>query len=94
MKLKGEIQILAIVCCDMTTENFQPIPVKSKEDNSFLFGIRCLVDLQLKTISKFLHLEIPNLSSIRLSSEKREGGGVSRHWGWRITLEEFSTERI
>lgn len=44
------------------TETFKPIPVSSPKNNPFLFFIRCLFDLQLKTIYNFLNEELPNTS--------------------------------
>ena len=35
-------------------ETFQPIAVKAPEENRLLFGVRCMVDLQLLTIYRFL----------------------------------------
>ncbi len=36
------------------SETFKPIPVRSQADNPSLFAIRCLLDLQLLTIYRFL----------------------------------------
>jgi len=44
-------------------ELFKPIPVSSPKDNPLLFFIRCLVDLQLKTITDFLVLELSTLTN-------------------------------
>jgi len=44
-------------------ELFKPIPVSSPADNPRLFAIRCLVDLQLKTITEFLRPELAKLSN-------------------------------
>ena len=44
-------------------ELFKPIPVSSPKDNPLLFFIRCLVDLQLKTITDFLRSELATLSN-------------------------------
>ena len=44
-------------------ELFKPIPVSSPEDSPLLFFIRCLVDLQLKTITDFLRPELATLSN-------------------------------
>jgi SAM-dependent methyltransferase len=42
-------------------ESFQPISVKSPEKSPFLFKLRCLIDLQLGTIVKYLR---PALSQV------------------------------
>ncbi|WP_183036560.1 class I SAM-dependent methyltransferase [Cupriavidus sp. UME77] len=42
----------------MTTEVFQPISVKPPSSNRFLFAVRCLVDLQLGSIVKYLRPSI------------------------------------
>ena len=47
----------------MTKEQFQPVPVTSPDMNPLRFGLRCLVDLQLKTIASFLKLEMRNLDT-------------------------------
>jgi SAM-dependent methyltransferase len=44
-------------------ETFKPIPVSSPTDNPLLFFIRCLVDLQLKTIVDFLRSELATISN-------------------------------
>jgi len=44
-------------------ETLKPVPVTSSKDNPFLFFIRCLVDLQLKTISDFLRPELSNVEN-------------------------------
>lgn len=46
----------------MTPESFKPISVKAPSDNRWLFGIRCLVDLQMKTITSYLR---PAMASLR-----------------------------
>lgn len=43
-------------------ENFQPIAVNSPHDSPLLFQLRCIVDLQLLTIYRFLSIELKNLS--------------------------------
>jgi SAM-dependent methyltransferase len=44
-------------------ELFKPIPISSPKDNPLLFFIRCLFDLQLKTITDFLRPELANISN-------------------------------
>jgi SAM-dependent methyltransferase len=44
-------------------EQLKPIPVSSPRDNPVLFYIRCLLDLQLKTIADFLRPELANMSN-------------------------------
>lgn len=44
-------------------EQLKPIPVTSPADNPFLFYIRCLFDLQLKTITDFLRPKLANISN-------------------------------
>jgi SAM-dependent methyltransferase len=39
-------------------EAFQPIAVRPPGDNRLLFGVRCLVDLQLLTVYRFLRREL------------------------------------
>lgn len=63
----------------MNSESFKPISVKSPQDNLFLFKIRCLVDLQLKTIADFLKPEISNLPQ---GSIIDVGAGESPWKGW------------
>ena len=43
-------------------ETFQPIAVKAPEDNRLLFFLRCLVDVQLLTIYRFLSGHLRNVS--------------------------------
>ena len=43
-------------------ETFQPIPVKPPEDNRLFFILRCLIDLQLLTIHRFLSSHLTNVS--------------------------------
>lgn len=43
-------------------ESFKPIPVSSPKDNPLLFFVRCLVDLQLKTIVDFLRPKLESVS--------------------------------
>ena len=43
-------------------ETFQPIAVKAPEDNRLLFFLRCLVDVQLLTIYRFLSVHLRNVS--------------------------------
>lgn len=47
----------------MTQETFKPISVKSPTKNRIVFKMRCLVDLQLKTIFDFLKNELKMLPS-------------------------------
>jgi SAM-dependent methyltransferase len=42
------------------TEAFQPVAVRPPGDNRALFALRCLVDLQLLTVFRFLRRELPN----------------------------------
>lgn len=44
-------------------ETFKPIPVSSPKDNPLLFYVRCLFDLQLKTIVDFLRPELATVSN-------------------------------
>jgi SAM-dependent methyltransferase len=44
-------------------ELFKPIPVSSPQNNRLLFFMRCLFDLQLKTINDFLLLELEKISN-------------------------------
>jgi SAM-dependent methyltransferase len=44
-------------------ELFKPIPVSSPKDNQLFFFIRCLFDLQLKTITDFLRPELAHVSN-------------------------------
>lgn len=46
----------------MSAEKFRPISVKPPSGNPLLFRVRCLVDLQLGTIVKYLH---PAMSKLR-----------------------------
>lgn len=39
-------------------ESFQPIPVAAPGDNRWLFAVRCLVDLQLLSVYRFLRREL------------------------------------
>lgn len=48
---------------ECNVESFKPIPVSSPKDNPRLFFIRCLVDLQLKTIVDFLRPELEKISN-------------------------------
>lgn len=41
------------------SETFKPIAVRSPADNHFLFAIRCVLDLQLLTIYRFLYRKVP-----------------------------------
>lgn len=50
----------------MQKQTFQPISVKSPNQNPFLFNLRCLVDLQLKTIVDFLKAELERLPAGQL----------------------------
>src|SRR5262245_60547864 len=43
------------------SETFKPIAVRSARDNRWLFAIRCVLDLQLLTIYRFLRLHLPKL---------------------------------
>lgn len=43
-------------------EQLKPIPVSSPKNNPALFYIRCLLDLQLKTITDFLRPELANIN--------------------------------
>lgn len=43
-------------------EHFKPIPVSSPKGNLIFFYIRCLFDLQLKTITKFLRLQLVTIT--------------------------------
>jgi len=43
-------------------ENFKPISVKAPSSNKTLFRLRCLVDLQLSTIVRYLHPAMGRLS--------------------------------
>jgi hypothetical protein len=45
----------------LNSEAFKPIAVKSPVKNITAFKLRCLVDLQLKTIASFLEREMPRL---------------------------------
>ena len=44
-------------------EQLKPIPVNSPADNPILFYIRCLFDLQLKTITDFLQPKLAKISN-------------------------------
>lgn len=44
-------------------EALKPIPVSSPKDNPVLFFIRCLFDLQLKTITDFLRPELASVTN-------------------------------
>lgn len=44
------------------SEAFQPIAVRPPSENRFLFWVRCLVDLQLMTVFRFL---APHLAACR-----------------------------
>lgn len=50
----------------MKNQTFQPISVKSPDKNPFLFKLRCIIDLQLKTIVDFLKVEINKLPKGKL----------------------------
>ena len=43
-------------------ENFQPLAVNSPQDNPFFFWLRCIFDLQLLTIYRFLYIELNRVS--------------------------------
>lgn len=43
-------------------ENFQPLAVNSPQDSPFSFWFRCIFDLQLLTIYRFLYLELNKVS--------------------------------
>ena len=43
------------------TEAFQPIAVSAPRDNQLLFWLRCVLDLQLLTIYRFLRRQLPPL---------------------------------
>ena len=45
----------------ISEEQLKPIPVTSPIDNPILFYIRCLFDLQLKTITDFLRPKLGNI---------------------------------
>lgn len=42
------------------TEGFKPLAVTSPADNPVAFAFRCLLDVQLLTISRFLRRHIPS----------------------------------
>lgn len=65
----------------MNQETFQPIAVKSPSDNPFLFWVRCLADLQLGTIVKYLR---PSISELR-GRILDVGAGESPWRGWLST---------
>ncbi|WP_109126278.1 class I SAM-dependent methyltransferase [Dyella sp. C11] len=46
----------------MTQESFKPISVKAPSDSRWMFAIRCLVDLQMKTIAEYLR---PAMATLR-----------------------------
>jgi 2-polyprenyl-3-methyl-5-hydroxy-6-metoxy-1,4-benzoquinol methylase len=50
----------------MKNDSFQPISVKSPEQNHILFKLRCLIDLQLKTIVDFLKNDLMSLPKGKL----------------------------
>jgi SAM-dependent methyltransferase len=60
-------------------EALKPIPVSSPKDNKYLFFIRCLIDLQLKTIVDFLRPELAKVSNTVLDI----GAGNSP---WKVYL--------
>jgi SAM-dependent methyltransferase len=71
----------------MSKESFQPLAVKPIEDNILLFKVRCLLDLQLKTIAAFLKpamIDLPQGTIIDI------GAGESP---WKSWLPEFCTYR-
>jgi len=59
-------------------ELFKPISVKSPADHPWLFSLRCVVDLQLATISKYLR---PAISTIQ-GDVLDVGAGQSPWRGW------------
>jgi SAM-dependent methyltransferase len=63
----------------MKIESFQPISVKSPVDNWLLFFLRCVVDLQLATIARFLK---PALSAFPQGRVLDIGAGQSPWKGW------------
>ena len=48
------------------TEAFQPIAVSAPRDNQILFWLRCVLDLQLLTIYRFLRRQLPQLYVVPL----------------------------
>src|SRR5687768_8741399 len=64
-----------------TKEGFQPIAVTSPESNPLLFGLRCLIDLQLGSIVKELR---PALAQIT-GSVLDVGAGQSPWRAWLRT---------
>ncbi len=46
-----------------SNELFKPIPITSPQDYPIIFFIRCLIDLQLKSIVDFLRLELSKLEN-------------------------------
>lgn len=59
-------------------EQFKPISVKNPADHPWLFKLRCVIDLQLATISKYLR---PAISKIQ-GSVLDVGAGQSPWRGW------------
>lgn len=62
----------------MAQENFQPIAVTSPVQNPLAFSLRCLVDLQLATIARYLRPALKGLTGSILDV----GAGQSPWRGW------------
>lgn len=63
----------------MTNESFQPISVKAPNQCPRLFQIRCVIDLQLLTIVRFLKPELLNFSG-RSIIDVGSGEAPWREW--------------
>jgi SAM-dependent methyltransferase len=63
----------------MTNESFQPISVKAPNQSPRLFQIRCVIDLQLLTIVRFLKPELLNFSG-RSIIDVGSGEAPWREW--------------
>ncbi len=66
-------------------EKFQPIAVRSPQTGRFAFALRCMVDLQLKTIAYYLK---PALSQIR-GSVLDVGAGASPWRDWLTGVSQY-----
>jgi SAM-dependent methyltransferase len=62
----------------MTNEGFKPIAVTSPADAPLAFGLRCVVDLQLATIARYLRPALKGLTGAVLDV----GAGQSPWRGW------------
>lgn len=65
----------------MAKEGFKPIPVTSPANEPWAFGLRCVIDLQLATIARYLRPALKGLNGAVLDV----GAGQSPWRGWLPT---------